>query len=66
MIQPALNRLKQKGFTLIELMVVIAVIGIFAGTAIPQFAKYSEAKQAAHVTEMQKMNSPTTTTLQAR
>lgn len=45
----ACNLKAYKGFTLIELMIVIAIVGILAAVAVPQYAAYTKRAKFAEI-----------------
>lgn len=49
MIQAIRKRMNQKGFTLVELMVVIAILGVLAAIAIPKFNESTAKANTARI-----------------
>ena len=48
-----MTKLKQRGFTLIELVVVIVILGILAAFAVPRFMGLEDKARIATLTSMQ-------------
>lgn len=61
-----MNRYKQQGFTLIELIMVITILGILAATALPKFSDLSSSARVSTMRGLQgAINSAVATTASA-
>ncbi|CAM3760235.1 pilin [Parendozoicomonas haliclonae] len=61
------NRRSKRGFTLLEIMIVIGVIGILAAIAIPAYQRYTtRAKVAEIITIMSEMKASVSQCIQSR
>ena len=48
------NTLMKKGFTLVEMMIVVAIIAVLAGIAVPQYNKYVRKAEATEAIRLMK------------
>jgi prepilin-type N-terminal cleavage/methylation domain-containing protein len=56
--RPSLDRATRKGFTLVEVLIVVVILGILAATVLPQFTSATEdAKESALKQNLQQIRS---------